>query len=122
MLVDGMVRIARFSSFWSQLWSLFFFSHCVSPLLPSFSSLLCLLSRLCAVVISLFVPVRLFRCSVLSITCFITLSLLRRASGSLVLFRLHRFLLPLRCYAFLPPLRSPPTQIAELLHIVHTCV
>ena len=56
MLVGGMVRVACFSSFWSQLWSLSFFSHCVSPLLSSFSSLLCLLSRPCAVVVSLFVP------------------------------------------------------------------
>lgn len=64
----------------------------VSPKLSSFSSLLFLLSCLRAVVISVRSsrsPFDFFHCFVISIPCFIILSLLHRAYGFFHLFRLH---------------------------------
>lgn len=79
-----------------------FLSRVSSTLFVLFASVN-LLSCLRAVDFSLFVFQRFFRCFVLSIVCLITLSLLRRASGSSLPFHLHR--LP----RFPPPISCSPT-------------
>ena len=110
------------SSFRLWSWSLLSVSTlCVPPLLPSFSSLLCLLSclrcRYPSIRSSLF---RFSRCLVFSIPR-LPLSLLCSVNGSFVIFHLRA---PIHSLSsdFVLSYTSTPFQIAELLHTVHTCL
>ena len=90
---------------------LFLLSVCHPYSLRSLRSCVC--SPVCALccpsIRSSMFRFEIFRCSVLLILCLISLSLLGRASGSFVLFHLHRFFPhppppPLRCHALPLPL------------------
>ena len=130
-LMDGMSRSpstirVRWTVFFSsfRLWSrslLSLFTLCVPPLLPSFSSLLCLLSclrcRYPSIRSSLF---RFLRCPVLNPVFYPAqfVAFNERALGHLPLTGTDSFsLFP---DVVLSSYTSAPFQIAELLHTVHT--
>jgi len=97
----------------------FSFTVCVPPLLYSFSSLLCLLSCLCAVVIPLFV-LRCFNSSAVlfSQSCVLFAQFIAQSERDLRRFPLAST--SPRYRALLLP--SVSSQIAEPLHTVHTCL